>query len=95
LEYHAKQGRYIKALEERPLVEVDHVWIWTAFTRLSTSRQSAGFGQGSISFLSTVTYCREMGLGIEQREFLWEVVQKLDKIFLKHVAAKTKPKKKP
>jgi len=43
----------------------------------------------------TVTYCREMGLNVTQREFLWEVLQGLDKIFQKHVTAKMKAKKKP
>lgn len=79
------------------MVELDHVWLWTGFSRLSTTRQSSGFGRSEISYLALVKYAREMGMPLYEREFLWEVIQKLDKIYLKRLSTKiTKPaKKKP
>lgn len=46
---------------------------------------------GQISYLSLLKYAREMELGPDQTEMLWDVVKKLDAIYLKMVAPKKPP----
>ena len=65
------------------------MWLWRAFNRLSTTRPR-GFGQGPISYREVMLYGDELGIGDDQREFLWEVVRKVDAQFLKLIAEKTK-----
>jgi hypothetical protein len=79
----------VKALEERPDVESEFVWLWNAFNRLSTTRQN-GLGTGEISFMNVLEYCREYGYSTDEREFLWDVIKTLDSLFRKRLAEKSK-----
>jgi hypothetical protein len=90
LEYHASLGHYVKPLEERPVIELGHEWLWQAFNRLSSTRP-VGMSQGPISYLALVQYADEMGMGPGEKEFLWDVVKKLDSHFLAEVARRNKP----
>lgn len=83
-------GIEIKALDERPDVETGYEWIWQAFNRLSTTRPQ-GFGQGNISYMTTMQYGRDMEMGPGEREFLWDVIKKLDSVFLARIAKKKPP----
>ena len=60
------------------------------FNRLSRTRP-VGMSQGPISYLALVRYADEMGMGPGEKEFLWDVVKKLDSHFLAEVARRNKP----
>lgn len=73
-------------------------WLWTAFSRLGTTRSGgAGGGPSPISYLEMVRYAREFNYSVDARDFLWDVIKKLDQHFSKRMSDKLKPKggKKP
>jgi len=65
-------------------------WIWQAFNRLSTTRPQ-GLSQGSISYMVTMQYGRDLEMGPGQREFLWDVIKKLDTLYISRVTKKKTP----
>lgn len=67
------------------------MWLWRAFNRLSTTRPR-GFSQGPISYREAMWYAHEMELGTDQREFMWDVIRRVDAMFLKHVNEASKSK---
>jgi len=81
-------GAVIKALDERPQVNIGNEWIWQAFNRLSTTRPR-GFDQGNISYMVVTQYCRDLGMVTREREFLWDVIKQLDAKYLALVSKKT------
>ncbi len=63
------------------------MWLWRAFNRLSTTRPR-GFTNGPISYRETMWYADEMEFFGDIREFLWEVITRLDAAFLKSISDK-------
>jgi hypothetical protein len=67
--------------------------VWKAFNRLSTTRPR-GFSAGPISYREVMTYADDYEMGPNRREFLWDVIEKVDRSFLNLLAEKTKQESK-
>lgn len=69
-------------LRNQPQIEGENVWLWKAFDTLSSTRPR-GMSVGPISYREVMLYAGEMELGPNSREFLWEVIRKVDAAFLR------------
>ena len=75
-------GRTEGALDSRPEVPDDLVWVWNAFWTLSGSR-SAGFGLNPIPISEILAYCDLLGHdSLENRYMLLRIVKLLDAHYL-------------
>lgn len=89
LESARKQGKRVKALEDRPSVHPALEWVYDAFWHLSTCR-SSGFGVGPIPWTAIDAYARRKR--IEDFERFERLIDAMDSAYLEGQA---KPQDQP
>jgi len=71
--------------------------LWRAFDKLNTTRQR-GYGLGPISYREAMWLADDMELDPDAKEFMWDVLHKVDSEYLRLVNEKieaSKPKPAP
>lgn len=78
-----------KWLIEKPEILIGLEWYYRAFTDLSTCR-SYGMSEGPIPWLAVNEYAIRHRMTHQEFDDLWEVVRKLDAVYIKERAGKAK-----
>lgn len=78
-----------KWLQEKPEIPFGLSYYYRAFVDLGTCRQS-GLSEGRISWLAVNEYANRHRLTDPEFDELWEIVSRLDTVYIESRAAKTK-----
>ncbi len=86
-------GRPVPALDSKPEVPEDLLWVWEAWWHLAGSRPSSGFGPLPIPISEILAYCEFLGFrSLDNRAFLLRIVRVLDEEYFTILEARKNSK---
>lgn len=77
-----------RVIQEAPELEPGLALYYNAFTTVTSCRSAGGMGIGPIMWTAKRDYCDEYGIVGVQREYMYEMLSRMDGAYLKYVASK-------
>lgn len=83
-----------RVIQEAPELQQGLELYYNAFVALTSCRSPGGMGIGPIMWTAKREYCIEYTITGMQREYLYEMVSRMDGAYLKYISAKNEEKSK-
>lgn len=83
-----------RVIQEAPELEPGLALYYNAFTSVTSCRAAGGMGIGPIMWTAKRDYCDEYGIFGWQREYLYDLVSRMDGAYLKYISNKNEEKAK-